>query len=95
MDGTSGGGSGDSKTRGKGGKGSKGGKGGGQQPAGFPPGPKQKKEKSLKSQVSSKIQSCNSKLTDVKIWIRKVEASVLPLSCVLVLFLLLAPKCYQ
>lgn len=41
---------------------------------------KEKKPKGLKSQVSSKIQVCSSKLTDVKIWLQKVQESVLSLS---------------
>lgn len=44
-----------------------------------PPAPKAraKKPKTLKSQASSKIQVCSSKLTDVKIWLHKVQESVL------------------
>ena len=42
-----------------------------------PPPRREKRPKTYKSLISSKIQSCSTKLTDVKCWITKVNASVL------------------
>lgn len=42
-----------------------------------PPPKREKRPKTYKSLISSKIQSCSTKLTDVKRWITKVNASVL------------------